>query len=148
MIRNEHERRVTKAQLRKLDTALEVLDDSELPLVRDLSNEWAYELQKQGIESQADSLRRELDEYDALRSGDVHVLEAESWDELPDALIKVRIARGWTHRELAERLGVAEQQIQQYEASRYQSVSVARLGDIMNALDITVSETVYLKAPA
>ncbi|MCE7885255.1 MAG: XRE family transcriptional regulator [Actinobacteria bacterium ATB1] len=61
--------------------------------------------------------------------------------------IKARIARGWTQRDLAERLGVAEQQIQRYESTQYTSASLARLSDIAKALDIDVRETVSLRKP-
>jgi HTH-type transcriptional regulator/antitoxin HigA len=55
------------------------------------------------------------------------VIEANSLAGLADALIKSRIARGWTQRRLAETLGVAEQQVQRYESSAYRSASLARL---------------------
>ena len=49
--------------------------------------------------------------YEALRSGRVAVVPLDSLDQLPDALIHARIAAGLTQRDLAERLGVKEQQI-------------------------------------
>jgi len=54
------------------------------------------------------------------------------------ALIRARIARGLTQRELAERVGLAEQAIQRYEAGDYAGVSFARVVEIADALDVTV----------
>ena len=55
-----------------------------------------------------------------------------------------RIARGWTQRRLAEELGIAEQQVQRYEATGYSSASLARFADIAEALGVTITETVTL----
>jgi HTH-type transcriptional regulator / antitoxin HipB len=61
-----------------------------------------------------------------------------------DAFVKARIARGWTQRKLAEQLGVAEQQVQRYEATGYAAASLARLSDVAQALEMSVTETVTL----
>jgi len=53
---------------------------------------------------------------------------------VPRDLIRARIASGLTHKDLAKRLGMAEQQIQQYEAKDYESVSLARIAEIAKAL--------------
>ena len=54
----------------------------------------------------------------------------------------------WTQRQLAEALGMAEQQIQRYEANDYRSTSLARLCDIANALGVTVAQHAELKPSA
>lgn len=76
------------------------------------------------------------------------MFEAASLAGLADALIKARIARGWTQRRLAEALGVAEQQIQRYESTAYRTASLARLCDIAEALGVTVTERAELQDPA
>ena len=55
---------------------------------------------------------------------------------------------GWTQRQLAEALGMAEQQIQRYEANDYRSTSLARLCDIANALGVIVAPHAELKPSA
>jgi HTH-type transcriptional regulator/antitoxin HigA len=96
--------------------------------------------------AQADDLRGELAAFEALRSGAVRTFEAASLRGLADALVKARIARGWTQRRLADELGVAEQQVQRYEATGYAAASLARLADIADALGVTITETVTLGA--
>lgn len=54
------------------------------------------------MRSQATDLRVEIDEYDRLRSGKESTFEASSIEELATLLIKARIARGWSKRDLAE----------------------------------------------
>jgi transcriptional regulator with XRE-family HTH domain len=51
-------------------------------------------------------------------------------------LIQARIARGWTQRELAARLGLRMQKIQQYEATEYAGGSVTRIRDVLSALGL------------
>lgn len=103
-------------------------------------------LQAQALESQMGDLREELDEYELLRNGNPVTIESTSLAGLADALIKARIARGLTQANLGEALGVAEQQIQRYEAARYSTASLARLCDVAEALNVTVSEVITLKA--
>ncbi|MGH9064800.1 MAG: helix-turn-helix transcriptional regulator [Acidimicrobiales bacterium] len=47
---------------------------------------------------------------------------------------RARIAAGLSQRELAERLGVVEQQVQRYEANEYASTSSNRLRDVVSVL--------------
>jgi transcriptional regulator with XRE-family HTH domain len=63
---------------------------------------------------------------------------------LPHGLIKARIARGFSQKELADKLGLKEQQIQRYEASDYETASFARLKEIVSALEINVNEDIFL----
>lgn len=49
---------------------------------------------------------------------------------------------GLSQKELAERLGLKEQQVQKYEATEYTSASMARVRDVIQALGVTVTEEV------
>ena len=55
-------------------------------------------------------------------------------ESLPEMLIEERMRLGFTQKQLAEKIGIKEQQIQRYEASRYQSASLRRLQEIAKAL--------------
>ena len=55
-------------------------------------------------------------------------------ENLPEILIEERKRLDLTQRQLAEKLGLKEQQIQRYEASRYQSASLQRLRQVAKAL--------------
>lgn len=58
-------------------------------------------------------------------------------DNLPNMLIKKRRLNGWTQEQLAEKLGIKEQQVQRYESTKYQSASLRRLIEIAKILEIT-----------
>ena len=101
---------------------------------------------REGIESQLQELREEIAEYEALRSGKTTVWELDSLKDLPDALIRARIASGLTQHELAARLGLKEQQIQRYEATRYAGVSLDRIDEVASALGLKITESVLIGA--
>jgi ribosome-binding protein aMBF1 (putative translation factor) len=100
--------------------------------------------QKEALASQLATLREQLAEYEALRSGRRRSFTVESFAELPRALIQARIAAGLSQQDLAVRLGVKEQQIQRYEATEYASASFERVNAVIQALNLQVREEVSL----
>ncbi len=140
MITNEVQLRATKAHLEKF---VEAAANLEARFEKE-KNKKLLTIQRDALRSQAEDLRVEIAEYEQLRSGSVSTLEAHSLGELATILIKARIARGWTQRQLADALGVAEQQVQRYEATAYRSASLARICNVAAALDIAVTERAVL----
>jgi DNA-binding Xre family transcriptional regulator len=139
MIANERQYRITKTAVREFEEALDRLETAEAHRPPDVRR-----VMREAIESQLDELREQVTEYEALRSGRVQVLELNSLDELPDALIRARIAAGLTQKELAARLGLKEQQIQRYESTRYAGVSLDRIQAVVAALGTRIRERVTL----
>jgi len=142
VITNEVQYRATKAHLERFEEAAANIE------ARPGTRSKLERLELDAIRSQADDLRVELAEYDRLRTGELSTFDASSLEELSTVLVKARIARGWTQRQLAEALGMAEQQIQRYEANEYRSTSLARLCDVADALGVTVSHHAELKPSA
>ncbi len=142
MITNEVQHRATKAHLDRFDEAAANIES------RPGKRTKLEQLELDAVRSQAEDLRVELSEFDRLRGGALSTFDAASLEELSTVLVKARIARGWTQRKLAEKLGVAEQQIQRYEANDYRSTSLARLCDIANALGVVVAQHAELTASA
>lgn len=139
MIANDLQYRVTRAAARRFEEGLARLDETEAhrsPEVRALMRE--------AMGSELEELRRQLAEYEALSAGRVRVLELGSLDELPDALIRARVAAGLTQKELARRLGLRESQVQRYEATRYAGASLARLRTVADALGVQTHGRVVL----
>jgi len=137
MIKNERQYRITKAQAAKFEAALKTFgsksrnDQATHPLLA--------KAQKVAIKSQLDSLNDELREYEELQSGKVPAPDLGYIAVVPRDLIRARIASGLTQKDLAKRLGMAEQQIQLYEAKDYESVSLARIAEIARTLQLTRS---------
>ena len=140
MIANERQYQQTRKKLADLDALSAAVDSGTA------GDDGFRDLQAAGLASQSRDLCDELAEYEELRAGNTTTIESSSLAGLADALIKARIARGWTQADLASALGVAEQQVQRYEASRYVGASFGRLCDIADALHISVHETLVLHA--
>lgn len=97
-----------------------------------------------GLRSQLADLQAQLTEYDDLKSGRRILLETVSLKDLPQTLVKARIAAGLSQKDLAERLKLKEQQVQRYEATDYAAASVSRLREVADALGLRLREDVFL----
>lgn len=123
MIKNEKQYRITKAWIRKFEDAL---FDLEKTPAKD-GQEWIKKGQIESIESQLGDLRDQARHYDLLKSGRVDLPPLDSINSIPELLIKWRIKRNWTQRQLADKLGIAEQQIQKYEYDDYATATLETL---------------------
>jgi ribosome-binding protein aMBF1 (putative translation factor) len=142
MIKNERQYRITQTRAEEFRQTIAQLDGQRK------TSTLHRKLQQAQIDahrSQLETLERELREYEELRSGRHTLLTYASFDELPKALVQARIARGWTQKQLAERLGLDEQKIQDYEATDYQRASLARIAEVVRALNIEIREEVRLQ---
>jgi DNA-binding XRE family transcriptional regulator len=142
MIKNERQYRITKAQAQKFGQALAQMQAK--PEGSRQLHPLLQQAEQEALRSQWESLQSEISDYEALLNGPPQSFHLSSFDELPYALIKARIASGLSQRELATRLGLKEQQIQRYEATEYASASMARVSAVIQALDIQVREEVFL----
>lgn len=138
MITNERQLAITRAELRRFEEAAEAQQEAPAEDVDPLLGQAMVD----GLRGQADTLREEIERYEALRGGGVSGRELASLRELPSALIEARIAAGLTQKALGEKLEVKEQQIQRWEANRYSGVGVERLQEVADALGMEVTETV------
>lgn len=143
MIRNERQYRITKAQFDLFEQQLRAM---RTKTAKSGLHPRIQQAQQDALKSQLDELRGDLDEFEALQSGNRNVFELASFDELPSALIRARIAVGLTQRELAERLGMKEQQLQRYEATDYAGASLERIRAVMSELGLKAREEIFLPA--
>jgi ribosome-binding protein aMBF1 (putative translation factor) len=144
MIKNERQYRITKAQAQKFTQALANLGNCAMD--KRSENPLLFQAQMSALESQLDELHDELMEYEALTDhaeDEPLVLELTSLQGLPLALIKARIAAKLSQKDLAERLGLKEQQIQRYEATDYASANLARVIEVSQILGITLNAKVH-----
>jgi ribosome-binding protein aMBF1 (putative translation factor) len=139
VITNERQYRITKSWLDRFERAREGVEQEGAEL-----QPRARQALRDQYESQIEELREQLAEYEALRHGQIAVLELHSLRELPDALIRARTVAGLTQKALAARLGLKEQQIQRYEATRYVGASLDRLQAVADALGVVIHEQVVL----
>ena len=130
MIKNERQYRITKAQAAKFADAL---TNFRTELVEPL-HPLLIKAHEDALKSQMAELEEELREYESLRAGNFDWGELNVIAELPKALIRARIAKRLSQKDLADALGMKEQQIQRYEATEYASASLARITEVVQAL--------------
>jgi hypothetical protein len=145
VITNERQYRIAKAEAQKFERAIASAQESEpSPDVHPRVHQAMIE----SLESELGILREQLDRYEALKAGEVRQRTVRSLRELPILLIEGRIAARLTQRQLADRLGLPEQQIQRYEATLYSGASLDRLQDVADALGLEIEEQVTYARPA
>ncbi len=144
MITNERQYRITIAQLEKLKTAIDTFD-IKLSTKRTKSKVLA-KAEIDALRSEYERLSIQLREYETLKSGTVEILKASNLEELPSILIRARIAKGLSQRQLADALGLKEQQIQRYEAEKYASANLHRLAEVARALGLNINEVAEFRA--
>ena len=133
MITNEKQFRSTRTQIERLREALDGLDTSAdvHPIF--------VEAHRSALTSQLTELEDDVADYEALRAGDITSFAAEGLHDLPDILIRARIARGMSQKDLGDFLGLKEQQVQRYEAERYRSASLDRIIEVADALHVQIT---------
>lgn len=145
MITNEREYRITKAWIARFEEsqigyAARELSPNVDPRMKQVMHD--------ALDSEIEVLRGQVDHYEQLRDGHITGREITSLKELPTALIEARIAARLTQRQLAERIGVAEQQVQRWEANGYTGVNLDRLQNIADALGVHIHETITYSSAA
>lgn len=131
MIKNEKQLQVTLNRIEEFKASIEAIEASVIdPIVK--------VLQINALKSQLDDFYSEVEEYESLKRGPNQI--SSTFENIPQMLIKCRIARNWTHADLASHVGLKEQQIQRYEACNYATASFPRLLEIADALDINFSK--------
>jgi len=139
MIANERQYRITKTELARFQEGL-IAHDAREPSPN--VDPHMHRVMHDAIASEIEVLRGQIDHYEQLRDGHITGREITSLRELPTALIEARIAAHLTQRDLAQRLGVVEQQIQRWEANDYTGVNLDRLQTIADAVGIHIHETI------
>lgn len=137
MITNDRQYRVTKTQIQRLRSALQ--SHAPLKLLEGGVDPVIVEAQRRGLEQQLGELERDVLKYESLKAAGPQPLVARSLADVGNLLIEARVAQGLTQRALAERLGMYEQQVQRYEQERYQTANLARISQIAEALNLTLS---------
>jgi HTH-type transcriptional regulator / antitoxin HipB len=135
MIQNEHQYKVSQGKVKEIEQYLD-----QLYKEKDSLHPRQFKMRENGLQGILEEIQEEIKKYDALKEKPT-VIEIESFAEIPVALIKARIASGMTQKDLAEKLGMKEQQIQRYEANQYSSAGFHRLAEVADALEVTLNNS-------
>lgn len=89
-------------------------------------------------------LQEEVEGYERLKRGEFD--ELRNLRGLGHLLIALRIARGISQRQLAERLGVHESQVSRDERNEYHGITLDRAVRVLDALGVELRSTVEVPA--
>ena len=137
MLTNEKQYRITKAWIKRFETAATALEEDRPGCVDPI----ILDAQIAGLKGQIADLQAEAVEYEALKSGGVKRFDDSGVASVGVALIRARIAQGMTQGDLADAMGMKEQQIQRYEAEKYNAASLRRLAEVAAALSVRMEIT-------
>ena len=143
MILNERQYGITKTKVKEFEQAISKLNTSPKP--KDINDQIYLKANLDALNSQLEDFQEEIAEYEELKKGEIKHLKLDSFEHLPEALIKARIIRGLTQAQLAEILNVKQQQVQRDETNKYASASFTKLLNIQKALDLEVREELIFK---
>lgn len=135
MIKNERQYRISRSHRDRFAKQLQKLS---------MHSDELTALHAAAHRSQIESLNAEISEYEALVQGRVAVMAIDSLSALPIALIRARIARGKTQKDLAGALGIKEQQVQRWESEEYEGVSLGTLNTVADALDVQIASDLVI----
>ena len=128
MIKNDAQRDRAAAQIKGFQKALAQVE-------REMTGRRAAAV-RGSYEGMIRQLADEVSEYDKLKSGKLTLPKIDRLDQVAPFIAKIRIAKGVSQTELARRLGVSKQVISRYEETEYQTVAIARLQEILDAIGI------------
>ncbi len=130
MIKNERQYVRTSKLLAEWKANLDLLRSGTVPK----TPKWLLEEQLVAATEEIKNLQSQIDEYESIRSGKRSLADLSLVDGLAQLLIGWRIQRHWTQRQLAEKTGIHENQIQKYENEDYRCASLDTIHRIAEAL--------------
>ncbi|MEB3281403.1 MAG: DNA-binding protein [Lyngbya sp.] len=144
MIKTQQEYQFTRQLVKEFEQSIAALEQDENRRSHD-PNGW--ELMKVSLLSQLEKLKSEVAEYYSLISHDSFtpiVLTLSEIENLPQILVKARMAAKLSPKELADLAGLTEEKIKHYEDNDYEDASFLEVKFVMNALDIQVQKGEFL----
>jgi len=132
MLKNEKQYKSARAALQKWVSNRDVL---KARAASGTHPAWLNEEESFAIEQTIKQLQADVQEYEDLVGGKKQLPPPVPYaEELPDLLIRWRLARHWTQKQLAERVGMHENQLQKYESENYGCASLQTITKIATVL--------------
>lgn len=141
MIRTERE---YEEAVRRLQETRDFAEKQRATLERSGLSPGHVDLAMSPMLAMLDQMEGEVGWYERARKGQIRPVPKLT--DIGLTLIALRLARGLTQRQLAERLGINEAQVSKDERNEYHGISVERAQRILDALDGSVSVAVRPRA--
>lgn len=131
MIKNQKQAGITKSKLTELRKA-----KSEFESKREDYSHLENELTENALNSLIEDLENQIQTYESLVAGNFHCLKPKNLDDIPNIFIAARLSQKKSQKELADIIGIKEQQVQRYEASDFEGASWSRIIEFASALNL------------
>jgi len=144
MIKTQDEYSITQRWIQQFEGSLAQLERNENEKAKndpELRQIYMNEIQKK-----LEDLKRNLQEYQNLTSHDPRtpiLFKIDEINQLPELLIKSRLAAKISQKELANLAGLTEEKIKQYEEKDYEDASFIDVLGVCEALDIQIEEGLF-----
>ena len=139
MIKTENEYKEAK---KRLQEEFKKLKDHESKMKSAGLNSEHVKLAIDPLRTFALQLKEEVDEYEKLMRGQFDPLQ--NLHGLGRALVALRIHKGLTQTELAEKLGVSLPQVSRDERNEYHGASLEKIQKVLDALNVKLETKVDL----
>ena len=137
MIKTEKEYLEAK---KRLEQEYKTMDEHEIKMKSAGLNSEQIKLAIDPLKSFSIQPREEVEEYERLKRGQFDVVV--NLNGLGRTLIALRIYKGMSQKDLAEKLGVLEPQISRDERNEYHGASIEKIQKVLNALDVTIKSEI------
>ncbi len=131
MIKNDKQLTSTKIQLKEFEETLNAIKPSG-------KEDFRATMHQNALKGTIKKLTDEIKEYESLKENGLHLIQVADFYQISKALIKARMAKGWTQTDLARKMEIDVQQIQRYEARDYEGASIERIQEVIDALGVNV----------
>jgi transcriptional regulator with XRE-family HTH domain len=132
MIKNQKQVSITKERLAEISKAKADFIERN----KDNIDSAKYRLSINSYNGLIGELEDDLRVYESLVKGNFHCFQPKSLLEIGETLIAARLAQNMSQKQLGEKLGLKEQQIQRYEATDYETAAFHRIIEVATALKI------------
>lgn len=129
MIRNDNEYQKSKVQLSEYEAAMAAVVDTD-------DGDWVRKGAIDALQSQLDSLKSDIDEYDAWVHLSKQKIKWVGLGSIGEMLISARLSRGLSQAALAKKCRWNEHVISQYESKHYTSAPLEQVRTVAEALEV------------
>ncbi|MBC6473592.1 MAG: helix-turn-helix transcriptional regulator [Hormoscilla sp. GM102CHS1] len=145
MIKNEFQYEVTQEWVEKFSKSIMKMEQDEEAKRKDFQK---WEVSRGVLQYHLDQLNAEIAEYERLINCDNNQpieIAVNFLNELPDVLIKARMAAKISEKELAEIIGVEEERIKHFEKRNYGDATFGEMLDVIAALGVELAKPVMMQ---
>ena len=85
----------------------------------------------------------EIKHFESMRTScfdSTNLSSPANLNDLPEEIIKARVALGWTQTKMADKLGIKRQQLTRYEKTLYSSIRFSELERIVSLLTLEIEK--------